>query len=237
MQTRARLNVLTLNRGDHANYDALHGAVEGHAVAFLQEMMAVQHMIEWFKDDGLRVWGGNRPDSSADLVVWDPRQIKVLDKFCVPLLPAAERGGTRNMAKSWNGIRGIHRASGRIIVLGTCHNIQDQKDIHREVASLRFNQNLHERLDQFRCSVLTGADWNISADGPSLAPFRRDTSWNLTQLQQPITTFGKSWGPDGFVHRDAVGPGNVLRFEQQDTIKVEGTDHKGLSARFTLDVK
>lgn len=233
----AAFDVLTLNRGDHSSYQALRQAIDGHAVAALQEMHSVQPYLKKMEADGLGVWRGNLPDSFSDPVVWDPRQFKVHDMLSYPLLPAGRRAGLNNMAKSLNIVLGEHIASGRRVAFGSAHNIQSQYLPGRGRAARAFSEHLLGAASRFRCAVIVGADWNANPSSKSLAPFRHDPHWDLDQLHNPVTTHGRSWCPDGFAFCDRDRDPGVLRFASHRAINVPGTDHKGNSARFNLAVK
>lgn len=237
MTRRVPLDVLTLNRGDHAKYDAIRKAITGHALVALQEMHDSQKILDRLDLIGYGVWRGNREDSEACPVVWDPEQIYVKHMLSYPLLPAARRAGKHNMAKSLNVVVGQHRRSGRWVAFGSCHNIQTQYLPGRRVAATEFTRNvINAATGEFRCATIIGADWNAKPDGHSLAPLRRAPGWDYTQLHGSLPTHGRR-PIDGFAFADRDRGPDVLRFADHDTFPVPGTDHRGNSARFLLAIK
>lgn len=235
----AALPVITLNRGDHAKYDAIRKAIDGHALAALQEMHSVQGILDQLERDGLEVWRGDREDSESNPVVWDPELFRVakVDRFSYPLLPAARRAGTRNMAKTLNLVRGAHIASRRNVAFGSAHNIHRQWMPGRGKPAEQFVHNLHDAADRFRCATIVGADWNAKPTGKSLHPIRSAPGWHLDQLNDPVTTHGRGWSPDGFAYVDRDADPDVLSFIGHRAQHVPGTDHEALSAKFGLTVR
>jgi len=236
MSTRAALGVLTLNRGDHAHLPAIRKAIHGHALTALQEMYSVPMFLDELEDDGLGVWRGDKEGSRANPVVWDPAQIHVTERYCFRLLPAARRGGTRNMAKNLNVVVGQHLASRRRVAFGSAHNIHRQYLPGRQGPARAFIAEMVNWMDEFRCARIVGMDSNAKPTGSSLAPVRRAANWDYDQLHRPVVTHGRGWSPDGFAYADSETHPDVLRFDSHRPLYVPGTDHRGNSARFLLSV-
>lgn len=247
---RAPLDVLTLNRGDHAKSDAIaraitrsewaaqmDGELRGHALVALQEMHDSQRILDQLEDDGLGVWRGNLEDSEASPVVWDPAQFDVRHTLSFHLLAAGRRAGKYNMAKTLNVVVGKHLASGRRIAFGSVHNIQTQYLPGRRRAAEQLVRNVVDKTSEhFRCVTIIGGDWNAKPDGPSLAPVRRARGWDYDQLHDPFGTHGRR-PIDGFAFTDRDPDPGVLTYVRHRPVDVRGTDHRGNSARFLLTVK
>lgn len=232
----AFLDVLSLNRGDHAMYPAIRKAIRGHALVALQEMYSVPMFLDQLEDDGLGVWRGDREGSRANPVVWDPELFHVTEMHTFALLPAARRGGVRNMAKNLNLVAGRHIASGRRVAFGSAHNIHRQYLPGRGKPARHFIEEVVGWGEEFDCARIIGMDANAKPTGPSLEPLRRAPGWGYDQLHRPVVTHGRGWSPDGFAFADSER-GDVLTYIGHRAIVVPGTDHRGLSARFSLTVK
>jgi hypothetical protein len=233
---RVPLDVLTLNRGDHATYDALRKAIDGHALAALQEMHDQQKTLDRLENGGFGVWRGNREDSESNPVVWDPDLFTVRHMLSFPLLPAGRRAGKHNMAKTLNVVVGLHRASRRRVAFGSCHNIQTQFLPGRRKAAREFVWNVVDEASAFMCATIVGGDWNAKPDGHSLAPLRRAANWGYDQARDPLPTHGRR-GIDGFAYSDRDHETGVLHYGHNEPVTVPGTDHRGNSARFLLTIK
>lgn len=230
------LDVLTLNRGDHAAYPAIRKAIRGHAFVALQEMFSVPEILNLLEDDGLGVWRGDRVSSRANPVVWDPAQIHVTERRTFSLLPAARRGGVHNMAKNLNLVAGRHIASGRRIAFGSAHNLHRQYLPGRGGPARELIREVVAWADEFGCARIIGMDTNAKPTGASLEPLRKAKGWDYDQLHRPVVTHGRGWSPDGFAFADSERE-HVLTFVGHSAVVVPGTDHRGLSARFSLTVK
>lgn len=248
--TVAPLDVLTLNRGDHAKHAAIHRAISrsgwaasrdgdlrGHALAALQEMHSVQPILDDLDRAGYGIWRGNLEDSEASPVLWDPEQFAVHHMLSFALLPAGRRAGKHNMAKSLNVVVGQHLASRRRVAFGSCHNIQTQYLPGRRAAAQQFVRNVvAEASAEFKCVTIIGGDWNAKPDGRSLAPLRQARGWDYDQLHRPIATHDRR-AIDGFAYSDRDPDPGVIRHVDHEAVTVPGTDHRGNSARFLLTVK
>lgn len=236
-QRRASLDVLTLNRGDHAHRAAIRQAIRGHALTALQEMYSVPMILDELEDDGLGVWRGDREGSRANPVVWDPELFHVTGRHCFPLLPAARRGGTRNMAKNLNVVVGQHLASRRRVAFGSAHNIHRQYLPGRGGSARTLIAEAVGWMEEFGCARIVGLDSNAKPTGSSLAPVRRAANWDYDQLHRPVVTHGRGWSPDGFMFADSDNRPGVLDYVGHRAVHVPGTDHRGLSARFDLLIR
>jgi hypothetical protein len=234
LRRRATLDVLTLNRGDHAGYAAIRAAIDGMAFVALQEMYSVQSILDQLEADGLGVWRGNLPGSVASPVVWDPDQVTVTEKHCYPLLPEATIAGTHNMAKTLNLVVGHHLASHRRVAFGSAHNIHRQYLPGRGEPARRHNERLVHAADNFGCARIVGMDSNAKQNGKSLAPIRAAAGWHYDQTRASIVTHGRHWSPDGFAYADSDEHLGLLTFVDHWAVPVDGTDHRGNHARFTL---
>lgn len=241
--SRAPLDVLTLNRGDHAKYDAIRKAIRssewsdgGHALVALQEMHNQQKTLDRLDASGLGVWRGNLEDSEANPVVWDPAQFHVRHMLSFPLLPAGRRAGKYNMAKTLNMVVGQHVASGRRVAYGSCHNIQTQYLPGRRHAAREFVRNVVDEGNGFMCVTIIGGDWNAQPGGPSLAPLRRARGWDYDQARDQLATHSRR-GIDGHAFTDRDHDEGVLRYVGNAAVYVPGTDHRGNSTRFSLTIK
>lgn len=233
---RRTLDVLTLNRGDHATYDAIRKAITGHALIALQEMHDSQSILDRLEADGFGVWRGNLEDAESNPVVWDPKLFTVHHRLSFPLLPAGRRAGKYNMAKTLNVVVGQHRASRRRVAFGSCHNIQSQYLPGRRKAAREFVRNMVDEASKFLCATIIGGDWNAQPDDYSLAPVRTTAGWGFDQARDELPTHGRR-GIDGFAYTDRDAEPGVLRYVGNDPVYVPGTDHRGNSARFQLTVK
>lgn len=193
MATTHRLRLVTFNRGDHAGAKDIAEILEGQDAAALQEVYDQQPALDQLEAWG---WGVARfPGTSgaaANPVVWNRETMTVVHEWVVPLLASATRNGKHNMAKNLVAVRLRHRASRRLVIVGSVHNIQTQGLPARRVAATTMIDNLVSAMTRRKAPAFVGGDYNAEHDDPSLRPLRAAKDWHCDQqAADKLDTHGK----------------------------------------------
>jgi hypothetical protein len=229
--TWAPLGLSVVNRGDRATADTIINACARSTLTALSEMHDQRKTLAVLEREGFGVWAGNREDSWANPVVWQPDEFHARRFLSFHLLPAGRRAGKYNMAKTLNVVAGVHLDSGRHLAFGSLHNIQSQYLPGRGKPALQFVRNAIAAADEFKIATFLAGDWNAKPTARTMRPIYGH-GWRYTQRDDYVKTH---WaGIDGIAWDDRNADPSVVRFVGQSARPIKGSDHDQLLANFLL---
>lgn len=182
IRERVAINLVTFNVGD-ASYNDIKRVVDSGDVAALQECGDRAWVLDKLLAEGYGVIAPQILGAPSTPLIYDKTKLAFQREVIFQLLPKTKvgPGAGPSVSKPKYFVGGLFEVlgTGRLVIIGSAHNVATQGKPLRARAALRFTSALAKLGVARKATILCGSDWNAEQDDPSLAPLRK-AGWALT---------------------------------------------------------